>query len=198
MIIRIDDVLTTSSQWSGRRGPEQRCSQVIRWLSDDDINPKIVLMPTIVVSDIQNFPQTIETLRHLGFSGKVNLQLHGYEHIDYNAQPEKLIKEHIEKSLQWFKDTLWTEPTIWATPWGADSEKLRSICNEYNLVLDGVKDYLDPGGWIKAAKINFREAHQNLNIMDHWWCRGLKLLRVAEILRYESYQEAAKARSDIF
>jgi len=188
--IRIDDVLKESSAWGGNRGPEERFAQVCRWVSQADVD----FVPTILCLDIQRYPSTIEAIKHSTLSGRMAPAIHGWEHIDYNSLSEIDIRSHLKKCMDWFHDYLWYEPTVWCTPWGAESEKLTAVASEFKLIVEGTGAQVEPGKWLEKARGGILYP----NIMWHWWERGQKLLKVVQVIKYGSYDSAVENREDLF
>ena len=189
--IRIDDVLSANS--SCRKDPEKRFAQISRWLAQTD---KIIHVPTILVTDIQKYPATIEAIRQQVQDGKIFPELHGWEHVDYNKLDDLEIARHLFKSMDWFEKTLGFKPTIWATPWGAESERLSKIGRSFGLKVEGVGACWEPGQWLSEAR-RLDTPPMGMTVMDHWWNSGLKLLRISAVIQANSYQEAVIARPDL-
>ena len=75
--LRDDDVLVSSSSSQGLK----RFKQIHNWVAEV---PGILHIPTILVTEIQQFPEGIEFVREETAKGKMRPELHGLEHIDYN------------------------------------------------------------------------------------------------------------------
>lgn len=190
--IRIDDVLTENS--SCRKDPEKRFAQICRWLEQTD---KIQHVPTILVRGIQKYPATVEALYQKVQEGRVFPELHGWDHIDYNNLDDTEVARHLFKSVDWFEKTLKFKPTVWATPWGAESERLSKIGRSFGLTVEGVKDCWTPGDWLREAK-KLDTPPTNLTVMEHWWVSGLKLLRISAVVQAGSFTGAVEARPDLW
>ena len=191
--IRIDDVLTESKQWAGKRGPKERFLQMSRWVHQ--AGNKVQYTPTILVEDIAKYSEVIEYIKHSTAEGKMAPALHGYQHIDYGSLPDQIVKDHLSKSLDWFHDYLWYTPSVWATPWGAYTNRLKDLAWEFSLKLEGVQGLHSPGSWLDVAR---KEGFCSSPVFDHWWVRGQKLLRVVEVIKAGSYDIAKENRPDIF
>lgn len=185
LIIRVDDVLVESAQWSGRRNAPYRFAQIHRWLCK---SKKIMHMPTLICFTLQNFPDTVKLIQQETLEGRMNPQLHGWEHINYNALSEFDIKIHLDKSITWFKENLGKEPLIWCTPWGSVSEKLEKCAKTFGLEIQGTSGLLEPLLWLKNYENESSETLSNLiennmcyNILAHWWERGGRLDRISKM-----------------
>lgn len=189
--IRIDDVMVNSNTY---KDPETRFEQITRWLEKSD---KILHVPTILVKDIQNYPGTIELIKEKIKNKTMAPELHGWEHVDYNKLEEHDIAKHLFKSIQWFENTLEIRPKVWATPWGAESEKLTKVSFAFGLSVEGTKHCWDPAGWLTQAR-RTKSLPIGVTVMDHWWTRGLRLQRIALCLEYGSFEKAKKERPDVF
>jgi peptidoglycan/xylan/chitin deacetylase (PgdA/CDA1 family) len=187
--IRIDDVLVHSKEWNA----DERFAQVTRWLEK---TPLIRHVPTILVQDIKEYPKTLDLVIEKTKEGKMFPELHGLTHIDYNKLDEVVVRQHLEKSVDWFEKNLGFKPKVWATPWGAEGEKLTKVAGEFGMIVEGVGSCVSPGQWLAEARKHSILSMEH-TVMDHWWTRGLRLLRIAHVLSYGSYAEAAK-NEDIF
>jgi predicted deacetylase len=188
--IRIDDVLVHSKGYN----PDDRFAQISRWLEQC---PRIKQDPTILVKDIQAYPTTVEAIRQKVQEGKMFPELHGWEHVDYNKLDDLEVARHLFKSMDWFEKTLHVTPKIWATPWGAESERLSKIASSFDLKVEGVGATIAPGQWLAEARKQ-KNMIMDQTVMDHWWQRGLRLLRIATVINCGSYEEAAKTRKDLW
>lgn len=156
-------------------------------------------MPTILVTETdEHFPQIIPWLEEETKEGRMSPQIHGYAHVDYNKLSPEEIREHLEKCLTWFDEHLQFQPTIWATPWGATSDKISKAAREFSLTVQGVTEVVAPDAALRAVQqLGISCLHGEV-IMEHWWQKGLRILRLVECLKYGSYEAARKARDDLF
>lgn len=195
--IRIDDVLVANS--TCRKPAEKRFAQICRWLEQ---TPQIQHVPTILVKDIQAYPTTVEAIRQKAQEGKMCPALHGWEHVDYNKLDDLEVARHLFKSMDWFEKTLQVTPKIWATPWGAESERLSKIARSFDLKVEGVGDCWTPGDWLREAQSGqlCKEEYvpTNITVMEHWWTSGLKLLRISAVVQAGSFRAAVAAREDLW
>lgn len=189
--IRVDDVLVKNSSFVG--SPQKRFKQISRWLEQSN---HIIHVPTILVKDIQHYPDTVEFIKIKITENKMFPELHGWDHVDYNKLDEKSIHEHLDKSMNWFNDTLKFLPKVWATPWGAESEKLTKLASQYNLIVEGTGQCIEPAHWLRLAR-EHNVLRTDITVMEHWWNRGLRLLRIAHVMNYGSY-ETARQHEEIF
>jgi peptidoglycan/xylan/chitin deacetylase (PgdA/CDA1 family) len=184
--IRIDDVMWDSSEYPSREKAIRQFTKIHRWTTQTSL---VTHIPTILVEDIQKYPEVITLVEQETKEGRMSPELHGYHHIDYCSQPEDVIEEHLEKSFKWFRETLDIEPTIWCTPWGGTNKKIEDIAKKHHLTVETTHNTVSPGIAVKVMKRNPAGMFGH-TIMDHWWKRGLQLLRVVDILKYGSYEEA--------
>ena len=190
--IRIDDVLVKES--SCRKDPQKRFAQICRWLEQ---TPHIKHVPTILVEDIQKYPETIELIKLKTSQGKMFPELHGWEHVDYNKLTETEIAKHLFKSIRWFENMLGIRPTIWATPWGAEGEKLSILAGDFGLTVEGVASCWDPGKWLNETSKQDSPI-MGVTVMDHWWTTGLRLLRISAVVQHNSFSLAKEKRYDLW
>lgn len=193
--IRIDDVMGGSSAFTKERG-EHRFNQIHRWIVQ---SKSLIHVPTILVEDIQKYPNIIDLIKTETAAGKMDPQLHGYQHIDYGAITPEEIDEHLVKSIKWFQTVLNKEPTVWATPWGAYSETIKEAASKRFLEVETTANIIPPGRAVEIAKnANSIRVLFGQTVMTHWWSLGLNILRLVEIANYGSYKTAARKRPQLF
>jgi hypothetical protein len=188
--VRNDDVLRPSSDWKGREF--ERLKRVHSWISEF---PKdFIHVPTVVVSDIIQFPEAVEFVVEETKEGRMAPEVHGLEHIDYCHCTEEVITDHMNQCLEWFDKTLSVTPTRFYTPWGGWNQRtadivaksgLTTIGVDTNWSLENVCARLGAGGLIE-------DIHGN-EIFMHWWKRGIRLKRVAMAVKYGSWAAAKVA-----
>lgn len=173
--VRIDDVMWNSSAWTKERAERRFQSQCRHILST---NGKVVCMPTILVRDIQDFPDTINYLsKHLD---SIVPQLHGYEHINYSSISKKEIDNHLRLAIRWFQDTWGYNPTIWATPWGGANKDMHSVAHDHGLKIQTTSGTITLNEAIKSIRAG---TIPSKTIMIHWWEKGTRLLQMCDIIR---------------
>jgi len=152
----------------------------------------------ILCKDIQDFPEAITYIQKEVTEGRLGLDLHGWEHIDYAKIPQEQIEEHIEKSFEYFLKTFNCLPIRWATPWGANSEGIRKAARKYSLIVEGVNDpVIDQSQAVHIVhQANSIAPLMGKVIMVHWFERGLKLWRMIQAAKYGSWAEAAIAHPE--
>jgi peptidoglycan/xylan/chitin deacetylase (PgdA/CDA1 family) len=155
------------------------------------------------VKEISEFPEAVELLQDYTIKGLCSPQLHGYEHINYGddkeGNPEMTVVEilaHLEHSMEWFTDNLGFEPSIWATPWGARNDHMLEAAAMFDIKIETTEGIITPGEAV--SQLRKGNSIDGCTIMDHWWKKGLNVLRLVEIIKAGSYELAAEARKDIF
>lgn len=218
--IRDDDVLVRSSSWGD---PFERFKELHEWIAETE--GKVVHVPTVLVREIQEFPDCIAYIKEHTARGTMEPQLHGLTHIDYSrlAFPaeklpprgrvkhdgftaeeitwhERALKAHLGFSRGWMFDEFDQPPTKWYTPWGADNAYLRAAAAWAKLELVGTDNLFE----ISAACEMFRngasleDVEKRGEIMIHWWQRGERVRRVCAAARHGSWAEAVKQEPAIF
>jgi peptidoglycan/xylan/chitin deacetylase (PgdA/CDA1 family) len=177
----------------------KRVMQLHRWM---DQAPKgyFNYIPTVIVGEMIDWPEITDLLRHETAAHKISPQIHGLHHVDYGSLDKETIREHLGLCMTWFKDTLWYEPTIWATPWGGWSRDMEEVASEFNLTLETTRPTISIGRCIDLCKTEGVETvrYSSPLVLIHWWEKGLKLLRLTEIVKNGSYEAAVVARPDLF
>lgn len=199
--VRDDDVLVGSSSTND---PLKKLKMVHEWICE--VPSTLIHVPTILVTEIQEFPDAIEYVRQETVEGRMLPEIHGFEHINYAELGEDEIVNHLEYCKRWICKKLGHEPTKFYTPWGAGADKagehihwaanragvdvvtcenLTKLKGRYGVVQE-LKDgrdisYLDGG-----------------EIFIHWWENPNRLRRVVDVIKHGSWEEAKKANPDLF
>ena len=199
--IRDDDVLVPSSSWKDELG---RLKQIHEWLCE--IPDTFIHVPTILVLDIQEFPECIEWIGQETKEGRMLPEIHGLSHKDYASMTEKEIVADLNVSRDWINYRFGHEATKLYTPWGAGAdergahirpaaastgielvtcENLTELTGRYGVIqqlMDGRSiDYLNGG-----------------EIFMHWWTGGSRLKRVVEVAKHGSWEEAKAQNRKLF
>ena len=195
--VRDDDVLLRSSSY---KDPFAHFRTVHNWILETD---KLLHVPAILVTEIQDFPACIEYIKNETSEGRMRPEIHGLNHIDYAKLPLVEVKNHLGQCKQalwtWFKAT----PTKWYTPWGANAPHLYEAAREYGLQLvdcSKINKLAGRYGIVQLAKDGHdleKFLHEG-EIFFHWWEGGMRLKRVIEVLKHGSYQAAKAANGDWF
>lgn len=154
----------------------------------------------ILCSEIQDFPVAIDYIKDEVAAGRLSLDLHGWEHIDYAKLTQEAIEEHLEKSFEFFLKTFNCLPFRWCTPWGGVSNNVNRAARKYSLVVEGTSDpVIDQSIAVNVVKqYNTIEPLRGKTIMVHWFERGLKLYRMIQTAKYGSWSDAAEKDPDNF
>jgi len=179
--IRDDDVLVGSSSWDN---PFGRFRQVHEWTKKSD---KVMHVPTILVTEIQQFPEAIEYIKSETKDDYMQPQLHGLRHVDPGKLSFRKLRDELKEAKEWMFNTLEVMPTKWYTPWGAGDargqeyiweaanlENMEMVtCKDINKlngrygVVQRIKDGADPLVFLEDKEIFL-----------HWWEGGQRLNRV--------------------
>ena len=194
--VRFDDVLVNSGPMDGREF--QKFRKHHQWCLD----VPGVFYPTaaILCSEIQAFPEAVEYVRSELDAGRLYVDLHGWEHVNYADLPLETIEEHLEKSFEYMLKTFGCLPVRWATPWGANSDDIQLACRKYAILWEGVKNpVIDQGPAMSTVReAGTIECLRGKVIMVHWFERGLKLYRIAQTAKYGTWEAAAEALPQYF
>jgi peptidoglycan/xylan/chitin deacetylase (PgdA/CDA1 family) len=164
-----------------------KIKRLFSWLT---ISPEnLLFVPTILVEEIQKWPEVIEMLKDSVQEGTSAPQLHGWQHLDYAAEPQSKIERHLDMSLEWFNTVLGYAPTIWATPWGAKASTAMDLaCAKYYIKVETTENTIGPGRAVeilKGSPIQPVPADTSIpTIFSHFYDAGLNLRRVAEICKH--------------
>ena len=76
--VRDDDVLISSK---GTKNPLTKFKMVHDWICE--VPETLIHVPTILVTEIQEFPEAIEYIRQETAEGRMLPEIHGWSHKDY-------------------------------------------------------------------------------------------------------------------
>ncbi len=192
MILRNEDVLkNTPGKYEGKE--VDRFKFINKMVNET--NSKLVHRPTILCTEIMDYPEAIEYIKEQGPLGTMEVELHGWKHIDYVHKGKGEIEDMLKQCQDWFDTHLGFQFTMWATPWGGDTPTAREVCQEMGIALESTQSMMHGTGSIVD---HFRSGGKystvaTCNILFHWWSRGVNVFRLCDILKYGSYEAAAKA-----
>ena len=196
IIIRDDDILVASRSYSDPTAQFRHVHELIKSA------PNFLHVPTILVSEIQEFPTVIELIKEETANGFMQPECHGLHHIDYG----KLSKEEVVEHLKICKDFMFNQfnviPKKFYTPWGAFQPHIHEAAAEVDMIVIGVNNALfleGKGGMIEGLKAGRPMADfDGAEFLWHWWNAGSRLARVCAVARYGSWEEASKAQPKLF
>jgi hypothetical protein len=183
--IRDDDVLMPSS---GIQDPFKKFRRIQNWLKE--VPQHFMHVPAILVTEIQQFPKCIDFVREETKEGRMEPELHGYEHIDYGRLTLNEVKNHLEMSLEWMKEEFEVVPKKWYTPWGGHNGTMEEAAHSFNLEMVTTANIVRPSNFLDMIKKHGPILDQDVEIFMHWWNRGLRLRKITGIYKCGSYKNA--------
>jgi peptidoglycan/xylan/chitin deacetylase (PgdA/CDA1 family) len=204
--VRDDDVLISSSSYDSELG---RFKQVHEWICE--VPETLIHVPTILVTEIQQFPEAIDFVRQETAEGRMMPEIHGLEHKDYSKLTFEEIGSELNQCRDWIYEQFGHEPTKFYSPWGAGFKGsvngahirpaaaavgIELVTCEYISKLNGrygvVKELSN------GRDISYLENTHDKEIFMHWWEGGSRLKRVVEVIKHGSWEEAAKQNRKLF
>jgi len=188
--VRDDDVLLPSSSWGS---PFLRFKQIHEWILE--VPEYVVHIPAILVTEIQGFPEAIAYIKEQTADGRMQPEIHGLEHIDYGKLSLHEVKDHLKQCTQFLLDAFDIHPTIWYTPWGANSPVLQEAATDLGLKLtdcSNINKLSGRYGMVQQLKDGHdpRKFLEEKEIFMHWWERGERLQRVLKAIKAGSWEAA--------
>lgn len=191
--VRNDDVLMGSSSWTR---PFLRFKEIHEWICEV---PEFVLhVPTILTTDIQEFPEAVEYIREETKQKRMSPQLHGVKHIDYGKLSYDEVVYDLETGKEWMQKSLGLTPTRWYTPWGAGEaqgqEYLRQAATAANMEMVTCANINKMVGRYGIVQ-QFRDGHEPRKFLEgkeifmHWWERGERLYRILTAIKKGFWDE---------
>lgn len=160
--VRDDDVMVASSS---HKDPVGR----FRGVHDTIVKAGAMHRPSILIAEIQQFPDAIEFIKLETQAGRMQPQFHGLRHIDYGKLTSDQIKDHIQIGqlvfMKWGLDPF----TRFYTPWGASSDTIMLACADENvLMVDCDTDYYPATNVRRDPDASYKK-YKDKEIMIHWW-----------------------------
>jgi hypothetical protein len=193
--VRFDDVLWETSDKKIQGKELQKFQKHINWCKD----LPVVLAPAILCQDVDKFPGAVDYLRECAEEGIVFPDLHGWTHGPYGDMPYEEICEHLDQAMDWFDKNLPGFPPIrWVTPHGANSFDIQTAARNHGLIVEDTNYPVIDQKEADALLRKFRDPAKldGRVIMVHWWERGLRLYRIAQILQHNGVDEAIIASKE--
>jgi len=127
-----------------------------------------------IICDSPWEPEVLEYIRHETVRKKIEIQLHGWQHIDYAKLTKDEMRGHMKMSFEWLHDHFWVKPTIWYTPWGAHTPVMDEVAAEFNLALVDCSNILQTNKMLEALRSKHRGAYikgfrEHGEVLIHYW-----------------------------
>jgi len=199
--VRDDDVLISSK---GTDNPLKKLQMIHEWMLE--VPDKLIHVPTILVTEIQEFPEAIEWIRQETLEGRMLPEIHGLSHKDYAALTPDEIKRDMEYCRDWIYVHLGHRPTKFYTPWGAGFDArgahIRPACAEIGIEVvtcEHINKLNGRYGVVQNLKdgksIDYLEGDE---IFLHWWESMARLKRIVEVIKHGSWEAATAANKRLF
>jgi peptidoglycan/xylan/chitin deacetylase (PgdA/CDA1 family) len=194
--VRDDDVLNKSS---GMGDEFKKLQMVHEWICE--VPDTLIHVPAILVTEIQAFPEAIEFIRQETAEGRMIPEVHGLEHKDYANLTSSEIVLELEECKEWIFKNLGHKATKFYTPWGAGADErgkhIKGAASAAGLEMvtcKGINKLNGRYGVVQEMK-NGRDIHylDGREIFLHWWENMTRLRRVVDMIKYGSWEEAAKS-----
>lgn len=192
--LRDDDVLVPSKSYDD---PFKRFRQLHEWALH---SKKLMHVPTLIISQLEEFPECVEYIRAETLAGRMQPELHGMFHVDYAKLSPQHVREHLAESIEWMEQHVGRSPEIWYTPWGQYTPDLILAAQQYGLQLRGVDREWALGkvtGRLREGRLTLADLEER-DLFFHWWAGGCRVLRVAKALEAGSWEAAALADPELF
>ena len=121
---------------------------------------QLLHVPAILCRNIQEFPEVLPFMRSEADNNRMEIQLHGWDHVDYGKYTFDGICQDLKLCTDFMNKTFARTPTIWYTPWGANTDNMQKAAKEFNLML------VDCSNLIRPWDVDGRD---DLEVFVHWW-----------------------------
>jgi hypothetical protein len=194
--VRDDDVLTHSS---GMGDAEKKFRMVHEWICE--VPDTLIHVPTVLTTELQKFPDTVEFMRQETAEGRMLPEIHGTTHKNYADLTSSEIVLELDECKEWIFKNLGHKATKFYTPWGAGADAagahikgaatsigLKLVTTENTNAMSGKKGVCYA---LKTGRdISYLEGDE---IFLHWWENMTRLRRIVDVIKYGSWEEAAKS-----
>ena len=199
--VRDDDVLLSSSSYSCELG---RLQQIHEWICE--VPDQFIHVPTILVTEIQEFPKAIEWIRQETIEGRMLPEIHGLSHKDYAELTEKEIQSELVECAEWIYRQFGHIVTKFYSPWGAGADTrgahIKPAADAVGIKLVTCENITKMNGryGIIQELMNGRDLSfwDGQEILMHWWEGGCRLKRIVEVAKHGSWEEAKKHNRKLF
>ncbi len=199
--VRDDDVLLHSSSYSNELG---RIKQIHEWICE--VPDQIIHVPTILVTEIQEFPEAIKWIREETAEGRMLPEIHGWSHKDYASLSSAEIVLELRDCKEYIRKEFNHNATKFYTPWGAGADKrgkhIRGAAAAVGLEMVTCEHINKMNG--RYGVIQALMDGRDLSYLDgkeifmHWWEGGSRLKRIVEVAKHGSWEAAKKANRKLF
>ena len=199
--IRDDDVLLSSSSYSDELG---RLKQIHDWICE--VPDKLIHVPAILVTEIQEFPEAIEYIRQETAEGRMLPEIHGLSHKDYASLTSSEIVLELRECKEFIQKEFNHKATKFYTPWGAGADErgkhIKSAAHAVQLEMvtcERINKLQGRYGVCQQLKEGRDVSYLDGNeIFMHWWEGGSRLKRVVEVAKHGSWEAAKKENRRLF
>lgn len=199
--VRDDDVLLSSSSYSDELG---RLKQIHDWICE--VPDTLIHVPTILVTEIQEFPEAIEYIRKETTEGRMLPEIHGLSHKDYASLTSVEIVFELTQCKEFIHRQFDYKATKFYTPWGAGADErgkhIKGAAASVGLDLVTCESITKLQGRFGVCQ-ELRDG-RDLSYLDggeifmHWWEGGSRLKRVVEVAKHGSWVNAKKENKRLF
>ncbi len=199
--IRDDDVLLSSSS----AGDEfKKFKMVHEWICE--VPDRLIHVPAILVTEIQEFPEAIEYIRQETAEGRMLPEIHGWSHKDYASLSSAEIVLELRDCKAFIRKEFNHTATKFYTPWGAGADErgkhIRGAAAAVGLEMitcENIHKMNGRYGVVRELKdgrdIDYLEGKE---IFLHWWENVTRLKRIIEVIKHGSWEEAKAANRKLF
>jgi hypothetical protein len=191
--VRDDDVLNHSSS----KGDEfKKFKMVHDWICE--VPDTLLHVPSILVTEIQKFPECIEYIRQETAEGRMQPEIHGLTHKNYADLTSSEIVLELTECKKWMKDNLGCVAKKFYSPWGAGEDEegahIRGAALSVGLELvtcENINEMEGPCGVVNQLKngrdISYLDGDE---IFLHWWQNMARLRRIVDVIKFGSWEQA--------
>lgn len=199
--VRDDDVLLRSSSTQDEL---TKFKMVHDWICE--VPDKLIHVPAILVTEIQEFPEAIAYIREETAEGRMIPEIHGLSHIDYASLTMPEIISELEQCKEFIYKRFNHTATKFYTPWGAGADargahiKIASEAMGLEMVTcEHINKMNGRYGVVRELKdgntIDYLEGKE---IFIHWWENVTRLKRIVEVIKHGSWEAAKVANRSLF
>lgn len=108
-----------------------------------------------------------------------DIQLHGWEHAEYDKLSPLEVRKHLEKSIEMSEKLFGVKPKVWYPPWNRRTEIMGDIARSFGIKIDNESN--DISKFIREKEAGIFNGH---SVYFHLWNRheAEKIDRMLELI----------------
>jgi peptidoglycan/xylan/chitin deacetylase (PgdA/CDA1 family) len=125
-----------------------------------------------------------ELIKYMNEAPNWDIQLHGWEHAEYDKMSPDDILSHLQKSVDKAQELFGKKPTIWFTPWNRRNEIMEDVARSFGITISNESN--DISKFIREMKDG---TFNGTTLYYHLWNRD-EAVQIDEMIEYAKKYES--------